>query len=99
MENQNIPYHLKPTFFIKSKTNNKEFAKQYFMILASETTEPALIVRKLVYTNDYELYCDDFDILKKYKDHFLFQQIFSIKLSTLSSVLSVIFTMKNEETK
>jgi len=76
-------------FFIKSKTNDGEFAKQYFLAVDSDTTEPALIVRKLVFTDNYELY-SDFELLKRYKGKYLFQQRFSIKLSTLNTVIDAL---------
>ena len=76
-----------PRFFIKSKTNDGEFAKQYFLAIKSDTTEPALIIRKLVYTDNYELYAD-FKLLKNYKGKGLFEQRYSIKISTLNFVIA-----------
>jgi hypothetical protein len=76
-----------PRFFIKSKTNDGEFAKQYFLAIKSDTTEPALIIRKLVYTDAYELYAD-YKLLKNFKGKGLFEQRFSIKISTLNMVIA-----------
>lgn len=78
-----------PRFFIKSKTNDGEFAKQYFLAVDSDTTEAALIIRKLVFTDNYALY-SDFELLKQYKGKYLLQQRFSIKLSTLSKVIATL---------
>lgn len=78
-----------PRFFIKSKTNDGEFAKQYFLAVSSDTTEPALIIRKLVFTDNLPLY-SDFELLKQYKGKYLLQQRFGIKLSTLSKVIAVL---------
>lgn len=76
-----------PSFFIKSKTNDGEFAKQYFLAIKSDTTEPALIIKKLVYTDNYELYTD-YKLLKNYKGKGLFEQRFGIKISTLNLVIA-----------
>jgi hypothetical protein len=76
-----------PRFFIRSKTNDGEFAKQSFLAITSDTTEPALIIRKLVLTDNFELY-RNFKLIKEYKDRGLFEQRFSIKLSTLSTVIA-----------
>lgn len=76
-------------FFIKSKTNANEHAKQYFIALENDDYESCLIVRKLVLSSDERL-CHDFEILREYKGKFLFEQRFSIKLETLSNVLKVL---------
>jgi len=78
-----------PRFFIKSKTNDGEFAKQYFIAVDSDKAEAALIIRKLVFTDNYELY-SHLEPLKKYKNKYLLQQRFSIKLSTLSKVIAAL---------
>jgi len=78
-----------PRFFIKSKTNNSEFAKQSFLAVTSDTTEAALIIRKLVLTDNFELY-DNFELLKTYKGKGLFEQRFSIKLCTLKIVINAL---------
>ena len=76
-----------PRFFIRSKTNAGEFTKQSFLAITSDTTESALIIRKLVLTDNFELY-RNFKLIKKYKGRGLFEQRFSIKLSTLSTVIA-----------
>jgi len=79
----------------KSKTNNGEFAKQSFVAVKIEEHDSSLIVRKLVLSDDFELY-NDFKLLKKYKNKGLFEQRFGIKLSTLSTV---ILALTGEELK
>ena len=78
-----------PRFFIKSKTNDKEYAKQYFLAIQSDTTDAALIIRKLVLSDNFRLY-EDYKLLKEYKGMGLFETRFSIKLSTLNMVISAL---------
>lgn len=76
-------------FIKRSKTNDNELCKQYFIIAGSEGKETALIITKNVLTKEnfemYEKY--GFEILKQYKGYRLYNQVFSIKLSTLSEVV------------
>lgn len=53
---------------------------------------PALAIRKKVLTKkDFELFeGTGFLLIRKYKDYHYYQQIFSIRLSTLGSVLNTI---------
>ena len=77
-------------FFIRSFTNDKERAKQYFMVAKSENYSEALIIRKLVLSENLELYGGNSKIIKKFKDYYLFEQRFSIKIETLKMVMSVL---------
>jgi len=74
-----------PRFFIRSKTNEKEFAKQYFVVIKSDNTDPALLIRKLILSNNFRLYANC-ELLKTYKGMGLFEDRFGIKLSTLKAV-------------
>ena len=74
-------------FIKKSKTNQGELAKQYFKVVSGIGYDTALVIKKLVLSSDYGLYCPDFKILKTWKDKYLFEKWFSIKLSTLRDVV------------
>ena len=78
-------YHT-PYFFIKSKTNNDEFCKQYFVVVSKDNIAPSLIVKKLVLSEDFELY-RDCKIIKTFKDKGLFLKTFGLKIDTLNKVL------------
>jgi len=78
-------------FVIKSKTNDGEFAKQYNTVLAKSGYSPALIIRKLVYTKNFDSYVrSGFKLLKKFNSSGLVEQYFSIKLSTLKIVIDAL---------
>ena len=79
-----------PRFFIRSFTNAKERAKQYFMVAKSENYSEALIIRKLVLSENLSLYGSNSKIIKQFKDYYLFEQRFSIKIETLKTVMSVL---------
>ncbi len=78
-------------FRLKTRTNNKELAKTYFTVVEDETLDDSLIIRKLVLSKDVDLYANNSVIIKYFKDYYLFQQIFSIKLDTLKKVNEIIF--------
>ena len=71
---------------LRSKTNTGDFAKQKFIIFQALGHNISLIVYKLVLSSNFALYYDYYPI-KKYKEKILFLQVYSIKLSTLDSVL------------
>ena len=77
-------------FFIRSFTNDKERAKQYFTVAKSDNYSEALIIRKLVLSENLKLYGDNSKIIKQFKDYYLFEQRFSIKIETLKIVMSVL---------
>ena len=94
MKNKNLFKSKNPLrFFIKSKTNNGEFSKQYFTILTGENAKPALDIRKLVLTDDFYLY-RNYRILKEYKDKRLYEDDFVIKLKTLNIVIDTLNKIK-----
>ena len=73
------------SFFMRSKTNDGEFAKQYFSVCYSDKYEKTLVINKLVLTSDLnEFY--GYIILKEYKGKYLIFKSFGIKLSTLKTV-------------
>lgn len=78
-------------FRLKTRTNNKELAKTYFIVVQDDTLDDSLIIRKLVLSKDVDLYSNTSVIIKYFKDYYLFQQIFSIKLDTLKKVNEIIF--------
>jgi hypothetical protein len=86
---------LTPRFFIRSKTNDKEPAKQYFVVLISDTTEPTLLIKKRVLSDNFKLY-QDYEIIKKFKDYALFESYFSIKLSTINTVMGIVNMFLNQ---
>lgn len=77
-------------FFIRSKTSNGEFAKQYFIVTKSNIHEPALLIRKLILSEDFELY-KDATLLKTFKGNGLYEMRFSLKISTLKQVIYILF--------
>ncbi len=79
-----------PRFFIRSFTNDKERAKQYFTVAKSDNCAVALIIRKLVLSENLKLYGGNSRILKQFKNYYLFEQRFSIKIETLKTVMSVL---------
>ena len=79
-----------PRFFIRSFTNDKERAKQYFIVAKSENYSEALIIRKIVLSKKLQLYGGNSKIIKQFKDYYLFELIFSIKIETLKTVMSVL---------
>ena len=78
-------------FFIKSRTNENEQAKQYFFVINSDKFDNVLIVRKLVLSKNLRLYAGKYKILKTFKGYYLFESEFSIKLNTLKMVNEIIF--------
>lgn len=80
-----------PRFFIRSITNNKEKAKQYFTVIEKDNnSDTTLIIRKLILSRDFVLYKSrgEFKIIKQVKGYYLFEQWFSIKMETLDLVMS-----------
>lgn len=54
--------------------------------------EEALVIRKLVYTTDFELY-KDYTIIKEQGNKRLFETWFSIKMKTLQSVITALLEL------
>lgn len=77
-----------PRFFIRSFTNAGDFSKQYFKVLSADGMEDGLIIKKLVLTDNLSLYGEDFRVIKVYKDKYLMEQKFAIKIKTLNRVIS-----------
>lgn len=77
-------------YFIRSKTNVGEFAKQYFKILSREKMDTALVITKLILTEDIDemYYRNRYELLKELKGKKLYRQVFSIKAETLNKALS-----------
>lgn len=75
-------------FFIRSETNNKDLCKQYFTVIKKDGYEPTLVIVKLVYSNDYELYHTEHEVLRTFRDKFLFRQVFGLKIETLDMVVN-----------
>ena len=73
-------------FFIRSKTNDGDLAKQYFTV-ALGRAEPALIIKKLVLTK--KSYKEGLigPPAKVFKGNALFVETFGIKISTLIQVI------------
>ena len=85
-------------FFVKTKTNDGEFAKQYNTVLEKIGFDSALVVRKLVYTTKYKSYeRAGFTLLRKFNSSGLVEQYYSIKLSTLRVVVDAIDTIDTEK--
>lgn len=76
-------------FIKRSKTNENELVKQYFVLIGSEGKDTALAIRKYVLINSrfdiYEKY--GFQLLKEFKGYRLYRQVFSIKIDTLNDVV------------
>lgn len=77
-------------YCIRSKTNIGDFAKQYFKIIAREKMDTALVISKLILTEDTdEMYFRNrYELLKEFKGKKLYRQVFSIKVGTLIEALS-----------
>ena len=77
-------------YCIRSKTNVGEFAKQYFRILSIEKMDTALVIVKLILTEDADemYYKNRYELLKEFKGKKLYRQVFSIKAGTLIEALS-----------
>lgn len=86
--------YLTPRFIIRSPTNNNERAKQYFIVAKTENCVESLIIRKLVLSENLKLYGDSFKILKQFKNYYLFEEKFSIKIETLKQVITTITNFK-----
>lgn len=85
-----------PVTVIRSKTNDGEFAKQTFYILRKEGTDSALIVRKLVLTDNPQMYYNDgCKFLRHYKGKVLVLKTFGIKLKTLWKLVSALNSMSS----
>ena len=81
----------KQTFLLKGINGNADLSKQYFTILESDFFPPTLIIRKMALSNDVPLYINcGFKVIRKYKDKYLFQQDFSIRLETLNKAMDII---------
>ena len=81
----------KQTFVLKGINGNDDLSKQYFTILENKGFPPTLIIRKMALSNDVPLYLNcGFKIIRKYKDKYLFQQDFSIRLETLNKAMDII---------
>jgi len=78
-------------FFIKSKTNSGEYAKQYFKEAQfdDDTSSRALIIRKYVLSDKLDGY-PNYDLIKTYKGFGLFLQKFSIKTETLNMAIDIL---------
>ena len=88
MENEKVKItNIMPEFFIRSRTNDGERAKQYFISVRVEDAEPTLLIRKLVLTKNLSLY-SDYKLLKLCNGYGLFEQRSGLKLSTLDKVLT-----------
>jgi len=89
-KNGNLPICSVIARFIKrSKTNENELAKQYFVLIESDGKDTALAIRKYVLINSgfgmYEHY--GFQLMKEFKGYRLYRQVFSIKIDTLNDVV------------
>ncbi len=69
------------------KTNNGDQCKQVIKIIGHKPEEIALIIYKLIFTDNRELYESDFTLLRKFKDKYLFEQVFVIRLNTLGEIV------------
>ena len=84
--------HLTSRFSIKGKTNINDLAKQYFEVARFENGDAVSIIRKLCLVKDLNYY-ESFIQIKKLKDSFLVEKIFSIKMKTLSKVINTILNI------
>ena len=75
---------------IKNLTNDGSKCKQYFVNFITSDKYPALDIYKLVLCHKSEfdkLLSAGYLPVKKFKDHYLFLQVFGIKLSTLNTAI------------
>ena len=78
------------TIILRTKTNGGDLCKQEFSIVYSKQSKPSLVIRKLVLTKTVSLYYKDYVCLKHFKDWYLFEQEFGIKVKTLQSALRLL---------
>ena len=81
------------SIILRTKTNGGDLCKQDFSIHYSTTKKellPSLVIRKLVLTKTVSLYYKDYVCLKHFKDWYLFEQEFGIKVKTLQSALRLL---------
>lgn len=84
-------------FYIKTKSNIGDLSKQYFFIASSDTMETSLIIRKLLLVDNKRKFPDDLKIIKTFKDKFLVEQRFSIKMSSLNSMIKKINLLEQSD--
>lgn len=75
---------------LRGKTNDRDTAKQYCYLSENKSKGYAksVIIRKLILTEQKELYIlARYILLRKYKGKYLFENSFSIKLSTLNKIV------------
>ena len=92
-----ITIKLLDSIFVKSKTNGGDLAKQYFkyIILVKGKTQSAILIRKYILTKDLELY-QGYKIIRRFKDKYLLFTSFSLKPSTMKTVLDWINLVENQ---
>ena len=76
----------KEQLILRGKTNAGDMAKHEIFVILGKKMAPALRIRKLVLSDNYDLYRDDFQAVKFFKGKYLFVQTFSVKLSTFSII-------------
>jgi len=81
---------------IKSKTNAKEPAKQYFKVVVTKGMSPVMIIEKLILTEITNKRYNKlgYELIKEFKHLNLYRQTFSIKVETLESAIDYFITNK-----
>ena len=76
---------------VKTKTNNDELCKQYFDLIIGDDHPEELVlgIRKLVLSSEIWLY-NDMEVLREFNGKTLYQQRFSIKISTFEKALKLL---------
>lgn len=78
------------TFTLKTKTNDKLLAKQYFEVVKSKEYPTTITIRKLFLEPDIKEKYTGYNLLKTFKNKRLFEDEFAIKLSTLEELIYIL---------
>lgn len=85
-------YNLKCIKQVATRTvnNNGDKTKQYFKHMSAEDFDNALLVRSLVLSKNFSLYCRTHKVLREYRGYFLFERYWGVKVQTLTTALSLL---------
>lgn len=72
-----------------------DFSKQYFFTAYSESMEVSLIIRKLLLVDSNKGFPDGFKVIKTFKDQLLIESRFSIKVSSLNTMMLTLNSWHN----
>lgn len=90
MDNLNNIKATKPRV-LKHRTTDGSIAHLRLQIWEIPNFSPVLIIHKRVLLKNYVgMYEEDFKVIRMFKDHYLVEQVFSIKIETLIEVMDYV---------